>query len=495
MQIHTCFPVAAPLETIVPTVTIVDDSSNVASVIITQPNIIKNIREDYIQSLKKELICANKEKRLLRQKVGRLLKQVKSLKSGNFSRTLQDAVVKARLKGKFSEAQMDILLSKKKRHYSKKWSQKDYANAMSLRGFSKKALAFVRKDNLFPLPAESTLNHKFSFIHVGPGMIKPAMAYLSQLVPRLSAREKLAGLAFDEMNLRNLGDIDRYLDLAIGPNKFVQTVMVRGLCSAWKYPIFCEFDTALSKPLLFEIITALEVLGVKVLITTCDQGPKNVGLQGQLGVTEDNVKFQNPFCPDRFVFFSYDWVHCFKNIRNHMLDKATVFSDGSIVTKEDFEKLFQMVDSEISCGYKLSDLHLNCQGSDRQNVRLACQLLSNTTATMFKILFPGDSHIATLSDFLKTIDEAFDIMTSKVIYSNKPSRCALGMLKELINGVCDLCDYKSSSKLRQLIFTKKSIYSSFSVLCVTCVTFNSSSKSRQHFLQNMLYNISLMFCV
>jgi hypothetical protein len=259
------------------------------------------------------------------------------------------------------------------------------------------------------------------------GIIKPAMAYLSQLVPRLSPREKLASLAFDEMNLRNIGDIDRYLDLAIGPNKMVQTVMVRGLCSGWKYPIFCEFDTALSKTVLFEIIMALEALGVKMLIATCDQGSKNLGLARQLGVTEDNVKFENPFCSERSVYFCYDWVHCFKNIRNHMLDKATVFSDGSIATKEDFETLFQMVSSEISCGYKLTDLHLNCQGSDRQNVRLACQLLSNTTATIFKILFPNDKHIATLSDFIKTLDEAFDIMTSKVIFSNKPSRCALGM--------------------------------------------------------------------
>jgi hypothetical protein len=59
----------------------------------------------------------------------------------------------------------------------------------------------VRK-NIVPLPGDSTLDRKFGFIHVSQGLIEPAIAYLRQRVPRMTARETLAGIAFDEMNLK-----------------------------------------------------------------------------------------------------------------------------------------------------------------------------------------------------------------------------------------------------------------------------------------------------
>jgi hypothetical protein len=59
----------------------------------------------------------------------------------------------------------------------------------------------VRKD-IVPLPGDSTLDRKFGFIHVSQGLIEPAIAYLRQRVPRMTARETLAGIAFDEMNLK-----------------------------------------------------------------------------------------------------------------------------------------------------------------------------------------------------------------------------------------------------------------------------------------------------
>jgi hypothetical protein len=156
----------------------------------------------------------------------------------------------------------------------------------------------------------------------------------------------------------------------------VQTVIVRGVASAWKFPVYMDFDTALLQTVMLEIIVTLECLGLQVLISTCDQGPKNVGLCSELGVSVENVFFENPYDSSRMVIFTYDFVHAFKNVRNHFLDDVVVFDDGAIIFKLDFEELLAKVNSEISCGFKLSPHHLNCQQSDRQNVRLACQLLS-----------------------------------------------------------------------------------------------------------------------
>jgi hypothetical protein len=164
--------------------------------------------------------------------------------------------------------------------------------------------------------------------------------------------------------------------MTVGPHKMVQTLIVRGVASAWKFPVYADFDTALLEQVMLEIIVTLECLGLKVLISTCDQGPKNVGLCGALGVSVENVFFENPYDNSRKVIFTYDFVHAFKNLRNHFMDDVVVFDDGAIIFKSDFEELLVKVNSEISCGYKITEHHLNCQQSDRQNVRLACQLLS-----------------------------------------------------------------------------------------------------------------------
>jgi hypothetical protein len=160
-----------------------------------------SIGEPELEALRHELKSTKKENKTLKVKVIRLQKMVDAFKAGNLSRHLQDTVVKNRLNGKFSNGQLDILLSKKPQKFSRKWTQADYSTAMAVRGISIKAFNFVRK-NIVPLPGDSTLDRKFGFIHVSQGLIEPAIAYLRQRVPRMAPREKLAGIAFDEMNLK-----------------------------------------------------------------------------------------------------------------------------------------------------------------------------------------------------------------------------------------------------------------------------------------------------
>jgi hypothetical protein len=154
-----------------------------------------------VEALKNELMSSKSQIKILKLKVNRLQKMVQALKAGNLSRHLQDTVVKNRLKGQFSDGQLDMLLSNKPRKFSRKWTQTDYSTAMAIRGISIKAFNFVRK-NIVPLPGDSTLNRKFGFIHISKGLIEPAVAYLQQKVPRMTSRETLSAIAFDEMNLK-----------------------------------------------------------------------------------------------------------------------------------------------------------------------------------------------------------------------------------------------------------------------------------------------------
>ena len=121
-------------------------------------------------------------------------------------------------KYKFSTGQLDIMMSKKERFRSKKWTNADYCTAMELRCLSTKALGYVRK-SVCPMPAYSTLCAKFSFTHLTPGFMKPIMLYLSKVLPTKDPYKCAMGLLFDETKVTNKGSLDKKLDMIIGANK------------------------------------------------------------------------------------------------------------------------------------------------------------------------------------------------------------------------------------------------------------------------------------
>ena len=108
---------------------------------------------------------------------------------------------------------------------------------------------------------------------------------------------------------------------------------------------------------------------------------------------------------------------------NHFLDRLTKFPDGLTVSKKDFKSLLSKIGSEVTMGQKLLPMHLEVKGLDRQNVKTACELLSNTVAELFRYFF-GEKKA--LSDFIDLADKSFNIMCSK--YSEHPdfSRSAFG---------------------------------------------------------------------
>ena len=131
--------------------------------------------------------------------------------------------------------------------------------------------------------------------------------------------------------------------------------MVRSLYGNWKLPVYIDFEPTkdpnqtklpkgtkklpkIPKILLMQIIIQLEAIGIKVLTTVSDMGGDNQALARELGITTENISFTNPWDPDRQIYFSYDWVHGFKNLRNHLLDDRVTIN-GVTVSKVDLLKL------------------------------------------------------------------------------------------------------------------------------------------------------------
>ena len=61
---------------------------------------------------------------------------------------------------------------------------------------------------------------------------------------------------------------------------------------------------------------------------------------------------------------------------------------------------------------KLQNLHVNCKSSDRQNVKLGCELVSDTNATLLLELFPREKRKKDMAYVFNLYNKSFDLFTS-----------------------------------------------------------------------------------
>ena len=254
----------------------------------------------------------------LKRKLGYFQTKYESCVQGNLPLKTQNEIICNKLSGKFTPAQLGIILSDKKRTRSNLWSKKDYTFAMKIRqcGTGSRVLKFLRESQICPVPSNTTLTKKFSFIHTMPGIIHPVIKFFKSVQADLTDKDILVQITYDETYTKQKVGWDRQLDQIFGPAKNVQLMVLRSIASTkLKYPVFFGFDCPLPKKLYLEIIHALESCGMKVLMSVCDQGGKNVSLQNSLKVTEERNYYPNPYDKSRNILWSFDFWHCIKNLR------------------------------------------------------------------------------------------------------------------------------------------------------------------------------------
>lgn len=192
--------------------------------------------------------------------------------------------------------------------------------------------------------------------------------------------------------------------------------MVRGLFSSWKQPIFVDFDTNMSKPILIEIIDKLFDAGFTVRAVVSDCGGSNQGLWKALNVGINRNYFLHPRNGKNIYVFG-DAPHLLKLTRNWLLDKGFQTTEGLILTKKPLEQLyryFKYSKKELTTCH-LTEKHLTCKDSERQNVRLAAQLLSRTTSALLKRYFPESEEAQKLSELILLLNKWFDIFNTYTV--------------------------------------------------------------------------------
>ena len=254
----------------------------------------------------------------------------------------------------------------------------------------------------------------------------------------------VASLAFDEMDVLKGYQYDAKEDQVMGPSKKMQMAVLRGIISNWKQQIFYDFDQPMTAEVLLSIIQEVEEHGIQVYTVGCDMG--NRGLLNSLGVSEEKPYFQNPFDPNRRVFFFPDAPHLLKLLRNHLLDHGYILADGTVIDKEVLQKILVMDNKEMKIHHKLSPTHFNCVSSTRQRVRLAAELISHTTASAVRCLFQNQKQLA---DWIEMFDQWFDIFNSRTPCDAKKMACGFGVHFEEQNSVLEkVCSCVESMRQR-----------------------------------------------
>lgn len=92
---------------------------------------------------------------------------------------------------------------------------------------------------------------------------------------------------------------------------------------------------------------------------------------------------------------------------------------------------------ELNAMFKLSVKHIKVVGAERQNVRLAAELLSHTTAVNLRRHFGEYEEAMLLAEIIEKVNLWFDVMNSYQIKQNVPSKKCYGMDLENQNRILD----------------------------------------------------------
>lgn len=148
-----------------------------------------------------------------------------------------------------------------------------------------------------------------------------------------------------------------------------------------------------------------------------DLGSGNQGvISGLIQKFDGDTFFIHPSDQNLKIFIFADAPHILKLIRNWLCDKGFDVNTDEIrgaVKKDLLADLIKYTSSEVSSCFRLTPHHLSCQNAARQNVRMACQLLSHTTAKALTRYYPENDDALRLSLFIETVNNWFDVFNSR----------------------------------------------------------------------------------
>ena len=100
-----------------------------------------------------------------------------------------------------------------------------------------------------------------------------------------------------------------------------------------------------------------------------------------------------------------------------------------VIAKDMFLKLLADDEGDLKYCYKLTLSHVEVEGHDRQRVRTAVQLFSDTVSKALKHIY-GEVY-EHQSNVISIIDKFWDVMDSRTKYHWKQTKCGLGVNRSM----------------------------------------------------------------
>uniref|UniRef100_A0A1B6EB23 Transposable element P transposase n=1 Tax=Clastoptera arizonana TaxID=38151 RepID=A0A1B6EB23_9HEMI len=192
----------------------------------------------------------------------------------------------------------------------------------------------------------------------------------------------------------------------------MQIIVLRGLFYNWKQPIYMDFDTTISKDIVFKAINKAHASGYNVVACVSDMSGENYGLWNKL-----NVSIENPADITKEVFLFADTPHLLKLLQNWFVYKGFLLDDNVYVDKSLISVLIELDSNELKVCHKLNKQHFEVVGAvRRQYIKLVVQLFQSTTAKALELykLVNDENIISNLSAFIVSLNDWFDVMNSYV---------------------------------------------------------------------------------
>ncbi|KAF0290298.1 Transposable element P transposase [Amphibalanus amphitrite] len=156
-----------------------------------------------------------------------------------------------------------------------RWSPGDVSKALGLRCLTRRGYKYAQGVLKIPLPSVSTLSRWTRAFRVTPGVMDAAASVLEAITTDMSDMDRLCVISFDEMSLDSRYCYDSTADQVLRGSK-LQLLMVRGLCSPWKQPLYYQLDSAMTPGELVHVIVRLESIGLSVVAATSDMHSSTV---------------------------------------------------------------------------------------------------------------------------------------------------------------------------------------------------------------------------
>lgn len=214
---------------------------------------------------------------------------------------------------------------------------------------------------------------------------------------------------------------DKKDERIIGPHKTVQTIIVRGLFTAWKQVIYYNYDSPMKKEILLDVISKLYSINYTVVAMVRDLGPTNAKLLKSMDIDCIlNNYFCHPVDLEKKVFVFNDVPHLIKLVRNNLFDRGFIINSKHI-TKALFEKIVELQSGDVKLTHKLTQRYLDVRGNERQKVKFAVQCLSHTVAQVIRWCgqnnLMGDMPWNEGCEFNELIKAWFDLFNSRIKFS------------------------------------------------------------------------------